>query len=740
MIESFFVNPWMLAGLSAAALPFVIDWLFRRRRQTIALPTLRYLLKQKEQAKIKRQDRILLILRTVACALVALALTRPIIRSAAAAGAGKRQVIIVLDATASMNQQFGVSTAFGLAKKRAAEILRALPEGTGSTVALLTHEMRVIAEDNAELQALAAQVESLRPSEGAGHMSAALIWAKDLASKSDAASKDVYIFSDFQKYTWMRGTDETKRCAEAMRALTASCATFLVDVGGKQDFNYMVTLLAPRDPVLSTSMPVTFDATVELRGTPPADTKPSLTLMLEGPLDGGGSGKPEKKGICSLNGAGTAAFDLRFPAPGEYLVSVEIEGDAYRIDNRRSFLCRVPENSKVLVLDESLEKEEADRASFFLERAIAPPVRPGFEPVSRFSVKLQHPARAAFENFAEFASIVIIPTSTLSEALASKLQQYVMDGGDVCFFAGPSINVYEYNKFLFKDGKGLLPCAWEPPVTKEESEQYDLAFSGTKHPVVQTMAMNFQSTPIKVRGFMPLKSGGNPAGVEELAQVTDSAHGKSLPAIVERRFGRGRVIQFIINAEPSWSNLPASTEFVVLMQELLRHQIGQPDAASNLEVGQSFESVVKLSAQQLLLKGPDGLRARVTPRKAEDEDAWRMRFDETSRAGLYEIDTLPEAMPRRRFVVSMRNEEGDLERVDGEALAQALASREFHWQRPDVPIVETIAQRHSATELALFILAVLGAVLAAESFLAAKFGRRRSAMPEQKASMEGGRA
>ena len=64
MTSSAFIHPWMLAALGAVVLPLVIEWLFRRRRRRVELPTIRFLLRNKEQKKVKRQDLILLPMRS----------------------------------------------------------------------------------------------------------------------------------------------------------------------------------------------------------------------------------------------------------------------------------------------------------------------------------------------------------------------------------------------------------------------------------------------------------------------------------------------------------------------------------------------------------------------------------------------------------------------------------------------------------------------------------------------------
>ena len=166
-MSSFFGNPWMLAALVAASLPWIIEWLFRRRKRQVDLPTIRYLLKNKDQEKIKRQDRILLILRTVALALLVLALTRPRVQQGAGKTVRKRNVVMVIDGTASMNQQVGVLTAFDLAQKKAAAIVQGIEGAAAVTVLELGSQVETIMENEEDLHTAAAhefaRLAELRP-------------------------------------------------------------------------------------------------------------------------------------------------------------------------------------------------------------------------------------------------------------------------------------------------------------------------------------------------------------------------------------------------------------------------------------------------------------------------------------------------------------------------------------------------------------------------------------------------
>ena len=71
------IHPWMLIALAAMAIPLIIEWLFRRRRQRIAFPAMRYLMNPKKRRRVRLQDLILLLIRTVVPGLLAFALARP---------------------------------------------------------------------------------------------------------------------------------------------------------------------------------------------------------------------------------------------------------------------------------------------------------------------------------------------------------------------------------------------------------------------------------------------------------------------------------------------------------------------------------------------------------------------------------------------------------------------------------------------------------------------------------------
>ncbi|MGH7142645.1 MAG: BatA domain-containing protein [Planctomycetota bacterium] len=102
----FFANPLFLVGLGAAAVPLVLHLMHRRKAIEIPFPSLRFLrLSQNRTAKRKRlEELLLLIVRMLALACLALALAGPHLGSAGIGHASEpRAVAIVLDTGYSMS-------------------------------------------------------------------------------------------------------------------------------------------------------------------------------------------------------------------------------------------------------------------------------------------------------------------------------------------------------------------------------------------------------------------------------------------------------------------------------------------------------------------------------------------------------------------------------------------------------------------------------------------------------------
>jgi hypothetical protein len=714
-MSSFFINFSILSALAAVLLPPLIEWLFRRRKRRTELPTIRFLLDSKQQKKIRRQDRLLLILRMLAIFLLISAISRPLLQRGLT-GENHRNVILLLDGTASMHQQVDVTTSFRLAQKKAAAVVRALPEGTTVSVVYLGHSVRVPVEQSTDLHTAAAQVEKLRAGSGAAPIDSALTYIREFIRQHDIQATELYVFSDFQKHTWLRQGAAALDTSRALNDLSGVSEPFLVDVGGNAEFNYLATMLRPVENVLSAGKPVKFQAMFETRGQPPAGARGTVTFLVDGV-------KKDVREFTADSDAATFEFEFSFPDAGEYMVEAVIDGDGHRADNQRLYLCSVPKNIDVLILDETSEQQEPK--SLFLARAIRPPGHAAMEKLSHFDVKTIRPDRISYENLSEYAVVILTATSQLNDILVGQLEAYAADGGAVWFFMGDAVNLFDYNSRLYKEGKGLLPCrllSKESVVVAETTPALFLNYRDTSHPGLAQFARFGDSQHAVLQQYVKLAGNEQEdSAFRVVAPLSDKS-----PAIVEKRFGRGITLLSNTTPGPEWTYMAGLSDYPILIQELLRYLLGNPDAEVNLNIGDRFQQPVFVSTQHLSLKLPDGNKVRLTPRKQnENDELLTISFEGTTQQGLYQIEAIEEVAPRRRFVVNQSVEEGDLARLTEDEFDEAFSVSGLTWIGPRRTVEDFAANLHTITEVAPWLLCILLGSLTVETLLAWRFGRRR---------------
>src|SRR3972149_6434833 len=104
-----FLNPFILFGLAAAAIPILIHLLNKRKLRTIEFSTLSFLkeLQKNTMRKITLRQWLLLLLRTLIIIFLVLAFSRPALKGnfGTIGSHAKTTLVIVLDNTASMDLQ-----------------------------------------------------------------------------------------------------------------------------------------------------------------------------------------------------------------------------------------------------------------------------------------------------------------------------------------------------------------------------------------------------------------------------------------------------------------------------------------------------------------------------------------------------------------------------------------------------------------------------------------------------------
>ncbi len=106
-----FLHPWMLAGLAAAAIPILLHLLARREPPTVVFPAVRYLVSttQEHHRRLKLQNWLLLLLRTLLVATLVLAAAGPTVPLSGVPGHSPSALVLIIDNSPSSGTMAGGS-------------------------------------------------------------------------------------------------------------------------------------------------------------------------------------------------------------------------------------------------------------------------------------------------------------------------------------------------------------------------------------------------------------------------------------------------------------------------------------------------------------------------------------------------------------------------------------------------------------------------------------------------------
>ncbi len=233
-----FLSPTALA-LLAISIPILLLWMLKMRRRDVTVASTMLwseLLRDREAnapwQKLRRN--LLLLLQLATLVGLVLALARPFTPVPAVASGA---VVVLLDASASMNATDVGPSRFAVAQQAAVKMIEGLGRGGLMTVIAVGSQPRVLAASTADRAVLREAVAAARPEEGRADWASALALAS--GATSGAAEGTIVIISDGIDLTM---DADLPRLPGEVRYLPVGKAT---RAGGTD--NLAITTLAARD-------------------------------------------------------------------------------------------------------------------------------------------------------------------------------------------------------------------------------------------------------------------------------------------------------------------------------------------------------------------------------------------------------------------------------------------------------------------------------------------------------------
>ena len=675
-----FLNPILLYGMATIAAPIIIHLFMNRKIKPVVWAAMRFLHNAvlKSKRRMNMEDILLLLLRCLILILLALALARPVLttKDGGIGGIekGSETAVIVIDNSYSMGQSDGGASRFDQARQAAEQVVNSLSRGSSVAVFLFSDIVRaVIPEPTYDLNLAGKIIREATLSDRPTNLSMVLKYAMDTFARHPGGLKRIYLITDGQATGWRQFSE----IDEQLR--TPDVKTRVILVGNPEEHNLCVSDIQLASSIATAGEAAQFNVEVSNFGTAEAkDVAVRISVDDESPSD---------EGIIEKIPAGASkrlSLFTKLRTGGYHTVTGQINSDHLAADDHRTLALRAHDDIRVLLVSGDTGAEPMESALFYLNHALTP-VRPSAREDYFIKTKTIGFAELETAKLDDYEAVVLANVPDVSKAALDSLRVYVDRGGGLIIFPGSRTNVGFYNENLGKKF-ALLPATFGELHGKPDQREkfFTLQSKEYTHPIVSIWSDPNAGTLASAHFYSAYElvpDAGHTAQAGEAQVVLKYSDGT--PAVMERTWGRGRVILFSSSANTAWNDLPLHPAYLPLIDRTLGSILLRKDARLNLPVGSSFEFICDPE-----WAGKDAIIARESEKKETSslrrigmvDNVPILRFDDTDKAGAYDVRIKTDPPTVVKFAAQFDPEESKLATISqGELDSLPPNVQVLHW-------------------------------------------------------------
>lgn len=681
---SFGLQSLLYLGLPLLAVPIVIHLINLMRHRRIEWAAMEFLLEsQKRNSRwIILKQLLLLLLRMGAVALVVLMLAQTELRNELGEllGGTRLHHVVLLDDTLSMSDLSGDGRAFQRAKDALKRLgADAADQSVPQRFTVLTYSAaardagpllrevpvnrdRFITELEGALESLVTTALRVTPV-------AAMEALQRSLGEPTGEQRVLYVMSDFRRNDW----DEPGELLNVLKHLQEQDTQVrLIDCAERSQPNLAITELVPLGGTRVAGVPVEMQLTVKNFGDAPA-TNVAVKLQVAGRDD------RLSFDVIAPGASETQKFEVRFPSAGDHAVTARIDRpDVVEADQARHCALRVHLAEPVLIIDADPEGRDAG----FLSDAF----NPGGTVATGLAPRVEPPEFLERQSLDGFRAIYIVNLEHLQPDGLTRLEEFVRHGGGLGMFLGKLTSVRFLREKLYRDGQGVFPAPIpgatdllldqleKTPDLQVQRHRVFRIFAGERNSYLQT---------VLIRRYFEVDRSWQPPPESRMQVLATLRNGS--PFAIEQPYGKGRVVAILTTAAPDWNNWATNPSFPVVMHELQSYLTASHVETYSHLVGAPIDQTVEAARYQdkaRFLKPGEEEPNTVPMDFPADGDVRPIRLTDTLEPGVYalRLTTAEGELETRQFAFNVDPEEGNLAKLDGQALVQRLPGVNFQYQ------------------------------------------------------------
>lgn len=630
-----FLAPWMMLGMTAAAVPLVLHLLRRSKPMVVRFAAMEFLRKsvQETSKRIRFRDLILMLMRMGVLMLLAFAMARPTL--SLISGSGPVDAAILVDVSRSMATVEGQSSRLEQAVKAAGALLDHLPKGSTARLFAVSDRVADLGIGQAgEFDSLREALANLAPTDRSGDLFPAFASAIDLLRSSPLSQRKVFLFSDMQPAGWQKQGDALRALAKNLPPATA---LHMVQTGTPVPSNLQVMSMSPVAGICFAGQRQAWQVRIQNQGDQPATDIVVHLGIADDPTGG------ETVRLDRLDGGEerAVAMDLLLPSAGYHPVLAKAGTDRLDRDNQLHKVIQARDRVRVLVVSGKSSMDGNRPAGFFLTHALRALV--GDNSVGRLEVKEARPDRA-LPDFLDEADLLVLADPALAGPegmrpdFLERITPWVKSGKPLWYFVGSNAaNRADEKSHPLENLLYGLPQPVRPLAANQTQRLNHAAIpTGDWLGEFRTAPLD-QVSQAEFKKITPITSSGNNAVARSLVRFNDGA-----PALLLAPLGNGLVVSAPWVPDLDFTDLPLRPSFVPLIQTLLAKTLEGAEDPRTLPVtgslGIHLPSQESAKAGDFFWLDPGGVKLPVVTRKENDR---LFCFNEApmDKAGLWKLQS-----------------------------------------------------------------------------------------------------
>lgn len=579
-----FLSPIFLLALSAIGVPLIIHLLNLRRPERVRFSTLAFFeeLQKTTIRKIKVKRYLLLLLRLLAIACLAMVLARPFLPPGFGNSTNTQSPslnAVLIDNSISMSRIGEQGPLIEQAKKIIASIEQKAKESDRFILQVTNGEEQysTILGHNQLLRKL----DELKIQPSGNYAIERINDLYEILEEAPYENKRLFIISDGQLSQFSNQVE----LIEAPRSVTST----FISLEQVEVQNTVINGIESSTNMIGAGLPIQLSVNIENKADIPIANQ-FVSLEYKDVLVGQYS--------LSLPANSSGSFDFEITPSGDGISNgrILIEGDEFTLDNEYFFSIQVPEVRNILwIKDKDQPQQLTSYTQIVLEASN--------NNDSQLSYKEGAIEILGTNEISEFDAIIFDGVESIPEFAFTNLQDYVQSGKGLIFFPSEKGDIRNYNSFLSEFNLGSFDgIVGEYGSFKSISKGTSLL---EEHPIFTGLFDKDETDLLRITNpdiyyYYKLRTSSSPGG------FTIFSLNNGDPLIREKKFGDGKIIVSSIGNDPGWSNFSVKPLYAPLYYRTLLYAASSADGGfTNHSLGAEFNWIGDINPEEssLTVKG-----------------------------------------------------------------------------------------------------------------------------------------